>query len=285
MKVIIKNRTSASVNGKSKNEYKNHISKFIAENKDSRFVKLKTDGNYELWKDTVTDKYYCSMPSEDKYCPSWFEADYVASMRKDAWEAWDFENEADADAFTDIIAYCEISGEIEREDGVWIEWVELKHTHNIYGYARCECGDLHCIKAQIERVSNFFNTHWTKRGTLKGMTEPDCFEKDFNKRKGYALLCELLEDESEAVLIVDALDAISDNPILLSAELDRLKENGVRVVTADGYFDSISPSSFDVIACKRNHNLPPHAVMRHRIKMAEYKRLGKPQGFVLEDVE
>lgn len=285
MNVIIKNRTPIAVNGKAQNEYKNHIGKFIAENKYTRFVQLSTDGNYELWKDTVTDKYYYSEPSDDKDCPSWFEADYVASMRKDAWDAWDFENEADADEFTDIIAYCEISGEIEREDGVWIEWFELKHLRNAFAYIRCYCGDPRCENTQAYKVCDFFDEHLSRADELHGLIEGDCLETDLTKRVGYVELCELLESAGEAILIVDNLNVISDNPILLPAELDRLKENGVRVITADGYFDSISPSSFDVIACQRNHNLPPHAVMRHRIKMAEYKRLGKPKGFVLEDVE
>ena len=266
------------------NNYKNHIGKFIAENENNRFTQLETEGNYSLWKDTVTNKYYYSEPSGDEDSPRWFEADYVASMRKDAWEAWDFESEADADEFTDIIAYCDASGEIEREDGVWIEWFYLKYTHPVFAYVRCECNNPLCVQAQIARIEEFGEKYFPHTDVF-GYIEHNGFEKAFDKRAYYTELCARLESAENAVLIVDTIQALSNNGILLSAELDRLTEKGVRVISADGYFDSISPSSFDVIARKRKHNLPPHAVMLHRIKMAEYKRLGKPQGFVLEDVE
>jgi hypothetical protein len=267
------------------NNYTNHIGKFIAENENNRFTQLETEGKYSLWKDTVTNKYYYSEPSGDEDFPRWFEAEYVASMRKDAWDAWDFESEADEDEFTDIVAYCDASGEIEREDGVWIEWFELKNICNIFGYARCACDDPYCVEAQIERINAFAEEHFYRATKINGIIEFSSFEKDLTKRLGYPKLCKNLESVGEAVLIIDNLQVISDNALLLSEELDRLTEMGVRVITVDGYFDSISPSSFDVIARKRKHNLPPHAVMLHRIRMAEYKRLGKPQGFVLEDVE
>ena len=268
------------------NNYKNHIGKFIAENENNRFVQLNTNERYNIWKDTVTDKYYYSEPSGEEDCPRWFEAEYVASMRKDAWDAWDFESEADEDEFTDIVAYCDASGEIEYEDGVWIEWFELRHCERGFAYMTCDPNNFVVYLGQQTAITNYYRLFFPYTDELNGLIEGtvECL-KNLKQRECYQPLCEELEKCKDSVLIVPSLNSFCTDNITLSEELDRLKDMGIRVVTADGYFDSISPSSFDVIERKRNHNLPPHAVMLHRIKMAQYKALGKPQGFVLEDVE
>ena len=268
------------------NNYKNHIGKFIAENENNRFVQLNTNERYNIWKDTVTDKYYYSEPSGEEDCPRWFEAEYVASMRKDAWDAWDFESEADADEFTDLVAYCDASGEIVREDGVWIEWFELRHCERGFAYMTCDPRNIIDLLCQKTAVEDYYDLCFPYADVFSGCIEGtfECW-KNLKQRECYQPLCEELEKCKDSVLIVPSLNSFCTDNITLSEELDRLKDMGIRVVTADGYFDSISPSSFDVIERKRNHNLPPHAVMLHRIKMAQYKALGKPQGFVLEDVE
>lgn len=268
------------------NNYKNHIGKFIAENENNRFVQLNTNERYNIWKDTVTDKYYYSEPSGEEDCPRWFEAEYVASMKKDAWDAWDFDCEADADEFTDLVAYCDASGEIVREDGVWIEWFELRHVEHAYSYVTYDKNDVLDLSIQAKKIELFLDTYFPYAYIFDGYIDHSLvYSKNLNCRKNYKLFCEEIEKCKDSVVIVSSLDSFKTDNITLSEELDRLKDMGIRVITVDGYFDSISPSSFDVIARKRNHNLPPHAVMLHRIKMAQYKALGKPQGFVLEDVE
>ena len=266
------------------NNFINHIGKFIADNKNKRFTPLKTDGEFSLWKDTVTDKYYYSQPSVEKNVPLWFEAECVASMKKEAWESWNFE--ADKNEFADIIASSDFSGEIEREDGVWIEWFELRHIKHSYSYVTYDKNDLSDLPTQMIKIECFNHIHFPYTYLFDGYIDHSLvYDKNLSHRKNYKLFCREIEKCDDSVVIVSSLDSFCVDDNQLSAELDRLKELGFRIVTTDGFFDSISPSSLDVIARKRNHNLPPHGVMLHKIKMARYKALGKPKGFVLDDEE
>ena len=269
------------------NNYKNHISKFIAENENNRFTKLKTEETYILWKDTVTNKHYIQVKSDSPDFSLWCELELVATMKKTVYDSLIDNPNKEQEAFVDLITdkYC-TSSVLEKTGEVIYEWYRVKHSEHAYAYVSCISNNEKCKKNQVLNINEFYLKIFPHIFAFDGYIEDNSvYRKNLKDRVGYKTVCDELAKHPDSVLIVSDLSVFDADIVTLSEEFDRLKEMGIRVVTTDGYFDSISPSSFDVIERKRNHNLPPHAVMLHRIKMAQYKALGKPQGFVLEDVE
>ena len=108
----------------------------IIANKDNRF---KLCGDYtdrglhkQLWYDTIEDKCYYLQEVVGEvhvYCNEKLEIaelEYVISKKKDEVDNWYFESEYEEDVFTDIIAYCEMSGYFERDGEMYCEWYDIK---------------------------------------------------------------------------------------------------------------------------------------------------------------
>ena len=97
------------------------IEKWIAEDKEMRFKLILNDERFQIYEDTEQERLFCF----DKRKQAWCEVEYVAAMEKTAWDNWAFANPRDEDEFTDIIAFCEVSGEVLHDGQTWIVWFDI----------------------------------------------------------------------------------------------------------------------------------------------------------------
>ena len=100
------------------------IGKMICEDDLGRFELFIEDGNIKIWRDTSNEKYYCSDGRKNAENPEWHAVEYVISVNKEKWDAWDFSRD-DEDFITDSVAFCEICLTHEINGVTYNAWFEI----------------------------------------------------------------------------------------------------------------------------------------------------------------
>lgn len=101
----------------------NPIEKMITQAPQGRFTPVLEDDRFRIWQDEETERLYCR--EQGASATRWYEVAYVAAMQKQAWDDWAFQSPRDEDEFTDIIAFCPVSGEVIRDGVCWIVWFDI----------------------------------------------------------------------------------------------------------------------------------------------------------------
>jgi len=153
--------------------------------------------------------------------------------------------------YDDVLTYIRLANfniEYTKNGVVYVKLYRFKHINHVYAYIRCETFGRETFEEQKKIIEDYCRTYlvyphieWYVDVNCSGGTPT-------NSRTIYKQLHEEFCKNDSSILVVSELGIISKKPTQLFNELYYLLENNVRIATADGFIDSISPSLIDVSA-------------------------------------
>ena len=100
------------------------IGKMISDDSSGRFELFIEGENIRIWRDTSNEKYYCSDGRKNPKEPEWHAVEYMISVNKEKWDAWDFTRD-DEELITDSVAFSEICLTHEVNGVTYNAWFEI----------------------------------------------------------------------------------------------------------------------------------------------------------------
>lgn len=223
------------------------VKKLIHENKDKRFVLEAHNKDYQVWHDTLIDIRYCQDRSVDEDLHLWHEVELLLDMEKAQYESL----KSNIREYDDVVTYIRLANfniEYTKNGVVYVKLYRFKHIKHVYAYIRCEMYGRETFEEQKQLIEDYCNTY-LNYPSIEWYVDVNCPGGiPINSRTIYKQLHEELRKNDSSILVVSELGIISRKPTQLFTELYYLLENNVRIATADGFIDSISPSLIDVSA-------------------------------------
>ena len=209
-----------------------NVGKYIANDKDNRFI-LEADGTiFRVWFDTVKKIYICKNKQIKTEREMFYEVDPTWEIKKSDFDNWSFPSKDHEGAFEVATRGCVVNGEYTASDGVvYIKFYRFKHVYDIHAYVRsCSLNDENIEKQKkiIEEYCNkylpYSSISWHIDNGCSGLSS-------FFLRNAAFDMYNSLSDKESHVVIVSDMSRISRNIEATCRAIEELINENCRFIS------------------------------------------------------